>query len=119
MASRGVLVPWLIFGYAFLYLPIAFLMGFSFNDSRSVTAWSGFSLRWYRVLFHDAAMIEAALLSLRAASFSATLALAVGTATGLALAPFRRFRFRARFEAAPYAPLIPPEVLHRVRAALF
>src|SRR5258708_34749666 len=106
MASRGVLVPWLVFGYAFLYLPIAFLIGFSFNDSRSVTAWSGFSLRWYRTLFHNATMIEAALLSLRVASVSATLALAVGTATGLALARFGRFRFRAAFEAALYAPLI-------------
>jgi putrescine transport system permease protein len=111
MMSRGALIPWLVVCYAFLYLPIAFLIGFSFNDSRSVTAWSGFSWRWYHVLFHDAAMIEAASLSLRIAAVSATLALAVGTAAGMALARFGRFRGRAAFEAALLAPLILPEVI--------
>ena len=111
MTSRGGLIPWLIVCYAFLYAPIAFLIGFSFNDSRSVTAWSGFSLRWYRVLFHDEAMIGAALLSLRIAAVSASIALVVGTAAGLALARFGRFRGRAIFEAALFAPLILPEVI--------
>jgi putrescine transport system permease protein len=111
MTSRGALLPWLIFGYAFLYLPIVFLIGFSFNDSRSVTAWTGFSLRWYRVLFHDEAMTGAALLSLRIAAVSATIALAVGTISGLALARFGRFRGRTPFEAALFAPLILPEVI--------
>ena len=111
MTARGGLIPWLIACYAFLYLPIVFLIGFSFNDSRSVTAWSGFSLRWYRVLFHDAAMIEAALLSLRIAAVSASIALAVGTASGLALARFGRFRGRGAFEAALFAPLVLPEVI--------
>jgi putrescine transport system permease protein len=111
MASRGGLIPWLIMCYAFLYLPIAFLIGFSFNDSRSVTAWSGFSLRWYHVLFHDDVMIGAALLSLRIAAVSASIALAVGTASGLALARFGRFRGRLAFEGAVFAPLILPEVI--------
>ncbi len=111
MPSRGALIPWLIVCYAFLYLPIAFLIGFSFNDSRSVTAWSGFSARWYRVLLHDEAMIDAALLSLRIAAVSATIALAVGTAAGVALARFGRFRARAAFEAAVFAPLVLPEVI--------
>ena len=99
MPSRRALIPWLfpwlIVGYAFLYLPIAFLIGFSFNNSRSVTAWSGFSLRWYVVLLHDDAMIGAALLSLRIAAASASIALAVGTASGLALARFGRFHGRS------------------------
>jgi len=111
MTTRFGLIPWLIACYAFLYLPIAFLIGFSFNDSRSVTAWGGFSLRWYRVLFQDAAMIDAAFLSLRIAAVSATLALMVGTAAGMALARFGRFRGRAAFEAALFAPLILPEVI--------
>jgi putrescine transport system permease protein len=114
MTGRGGprwLISWLIGCYAFLYLPIAFLIGFSFNDSRSVTAWSGFSLRWYKVLFQDAAMLDAALLSLRIAAVSATIALAVGTAAGMALARFGRFRGRATFEAALFAPLILPEVI--------
>jgi putrescine transport system permease protein len=111
MTSRGALISWLIVCYAFLYAPIAFLIGFSFNDSRSVTAWSGVSLRWYRALLHDSAMIEAALLSLRIAAVSASIALVVGTAAGLALARFGRFRGRAAFEAALFAPLILPEVI--------
>jgi putrescine transport system permease protein len=111
MHPRGALIPWLVVCYAFLYLPIAFLIGFSFNDSRSVTAWSGFSLRWYRSLFHDQAMTESALLSLRIAAVSAFIALAIGTASGLALARFGRFRGRAGFEALLYAPLILPEVI--------
>jgi putrescine transport system permease protein len=111
MPARGGLIPFLVVCYAFLYLPIVFLIWFSFNDSRSVTAWAGFSLRWYRVLSHDQAMLGAALLSLRIAAVSASIALAVGTASGLALARFGRFRGRALFEAALFAPLILPEVI--------
>jgi putrescine transport system permease protein len=111
MSARGGLIPFLIVCYAFLYLPIVFLIWFSFNDSRSVTAWAGFSLRWYRVLSHDQAMLGAALLSLRIAAVSASIALLVGTASGLALARFGRFRGRTVFEAALFAPLILPEVI--------
>ena len=111
MTTRGGLIPWLIVCYAFLYAPIAFLIGFSFNESRSVTSWSGFSPRWYGILFHDEAMISAALLSLRVAAVSASIALVVGTASGLALARFGVFRGRAAFEAALFAPLVLPEVI--------
>jgi putrescine transport system permease protein len=111
MAPRGELMAWLIACYAFLYAPIAFLIGFSFNESRSVTAWSGLSWHWYHVLFHDEAMIGAALLSLRVAVVSASIALVIGTASGLALARFGRFPGRAAFEAALFAPLILPEVI--------
>jgi putrescine transport system permease protein len=107
----GGMLAWLIGCYAFLYLPIAFLIGFSFNGSRSVTAWSGFSWHWYWVLGHDRAMLGAAWLSLRIAAVSASLALVVGTASGLALARFGRFGGRAAFEAALFAPLILPEVI--------
>ena len=105
------LIAWLILCYAFLYAPIAFLVVFSFNASRMVTAWSGFSGRWYAVLAHDSQLIDAALLSLRIAAISATLALIVGTLAGLALARFGRFRTRLAFEAAIAAPLVIPEVI--------
>ena len=91
---------WLLACYAYLYAPIAFLITMSFNADRSVTAWAGFSLRWYQVLFHDRAMIDAALLSLRVAAVSACLAVVIGTLAGLALARFGRFRSRAALEAA-------------------
>jgi putrescine transport system permease protein len=111
MTGRAGLLTWLVGCYAFLYLPIAFLIGFSFNASRSVTAWSGFSWHWYWVLGHDTAMLGAAWLSLRIAAVSASAALVVGTAAGLALARFGRFGGRAVFEAALFAPLILPEVI--------
>ena len=87
---------WLIACYAFLYAPIAFLVVLSFNASRLVTAWDGLSLRWYEMLWQDRTLIAAALLSLRIAAASATLALIVGTLAGYALARFGRFRTRAR-----------------------
>jgi putrescine transport system permease protein len=101
----------LLFGYAFLYAPIALLVLGSFNDSRLTTAWTGFSLRWYRALLHDPALIEAAWLSLRIAAISATGATILGTLAGLALARLGRFRGRRTFTALLAAPLVLPELL--------
>src|SRR5665213_356324 len=109
--TRLPLIAWLIASYAFLYAPIAFLMVFSFNGSRLVTVWTGVSPRWYVALAHDANLIDAALLSLRIATISATLALVVGTFAGYALARFGRFRMRGVFTAATTAPLVLPEVI--------
>ena len=105
------LTAWLIACYAFLYAPIAFLVALSFNATRRVTAWDGFSLRWYATLWHDQALIAAALLSLRIAAASATLALILGTLAGYALARFGRFPARGAFAAALAAPLVLPEVI--------
>jgi putrescine transport system permease protein len=111
MTGPRALLTWLVVCYAFLYAPIGFLIAFSFNASRLVTAWSGVSLRWYGTLAHDRQLIDAALLSLRIAAASATLALIVGTLAGYALARFGRFRARAAFAAAVAAPLVLPEVI--------
>jgi putrescine transport system permease protein len=105
------LLAWLIVCYAFLYAPIGLLLTLSFNDSRLVTAWAGFSLRWYAALWHDQPLIAATLLSLRIAAVSATLALVVGTLAGYALARFGRFPTRTAFAAALAAPLVLPEVI--------
>src|SRR5262249_43422737 len=113
-ASRGLkrisaaLIVWLILCYAFLYAPIGFLVALSFNATRLVTAWDGFSLRWYATLWHDDVLISAALLSLRIAAASATLALIIGTLAGYALARFGRFRTRAALTATLAAPLVIP-----------
>ena len=101
----------LVFGYAFLYGPIAVLIAYSFNDSRLVTVWGGFSLRWYGELFGNERMIDAAWLSLRIASVSATAAVALGTAAAFALVRFGRFRGRSLFSAMLLAPLVIPEVI--------
>jgi len=108
-------LPWLGLalgaGYAFLYLPIALLVLLSFNESRLVTSWTGFSFRWYVALWNNAALIEAALLSLRIAAVSATGALVIGTLAGFALARLGAFRGRALFGAMVAAPLVMPEVI--------
>jgi len=101
----------LALGLAFLYLPIAILIIYSFNDSRMVTIWSGASLRWYRELFNDAAMLESASVSLRIALLSATAATVLGTLAALALTRGRRFRGRLLFSGMIYAPLVMPEVI--------
>ena len=92
-------------------MPIAFLVVFSFNDLRLVTVWSGFSTRWYAVLWHDQGLIDATFLSLRIAVVSASLACVVGAAAGFVLARYGRFRGRGLFEAALAAPLVMPEVI--------
>src|SRR5438445_2015277 len=101
----------LALGLAFLYLPIAILVVYSFNDSRLVTIWSGASLRWYRELFNDAALLESASVSLRIALLSATAATALGTLAALALTRGGRFRGRLLFSGMIYAPLVMPEVI--------
>jgi putrescine transport system permease protein len=98
-------------GLAFLYLPIAILVINSFNGSRLVTVWGGWSLRWYQALLHDHAMLEAAWTSLRIAALSATAATVLGTLAALTLVRAGRFRGRLGFSAMVYAPLVMPEVI--------
>ena len=101
----------LCFGYAFLYLPILLVMFYSLNDSRLVTVWGGFSLRWYGELFRNDDVLAAAWLSLRVALVSATAATALGTLAGLALARAGRFHGRVLFSGMIAAPLVMPEVI--------
>jgi putrescine transport system permease protein len=98
-------------GLAFLYLPIAILVIYSFNDSRLVAVWGGWSLRWYVELWHDRAIIEAAWTSLRIAFLSASVATALGTLAAVALVRAGRFHGRVAFSAMIYAPLVMPEVI--------
>jgi len=101
----------LALGLAFLYLPIAILVLYSFNASRLVTVWGGWSTRWYVELWHDEAMLESALVTLRIALLSAAAATVLGTLAALALVRFRRFRGRLLFGGMIYAPLVMPEVI--------
>jgi putrescine transport system permease protein len=101
----------LALGLAFLYLPIAILVIYSFNASRLVTVWGGWSLRWYSEFFHDRAMLEAAWMSLKVAAVSATLATLLGTLAAVALSRGERFRGRTLFSGMLYAPLVMPEVI--------
>src|SRR5512147_192731 len=82
------------FGYALLYVPILSVVIYSFNASRLVTLWGGFSLRWYAGLIHDSELLDAALLSFRIAIASATLATALGALVAVALQRVARLRGR-------------------------
>jgi len=101
----------LALGLAFLYLPIVILVVYSFNASRLVTVWGGWSLRWYSEFFNDRAMLEAAWMSLRVAMASATIATLLGTLAAVALSRGERFRGRTLFSGMLYAPLVMPEVI--------
>ena len=98
-------------GLAFLYLPILILVIYSFNASRLVTVWGGWSTRWYVSLIGNQAMLDAAWISLRIAFLTACAATVLGTLAALALVRAGRFRGRLLFSALVYAPLVMPEVI--------
>jgi len=101
----------LVLGIGFLYLPIVILIIYSFNASRLVAVWGGWSIRWYAALAQDAALLQAASISFRIALVSATIATVLGTLAAVALVRFGRFRGRLLFAAMIYAPLVMPEVI--------
>ena len=101
----------LIIGYIFLYGPIVSLIVFSFNESKLVTVWSGFSVKWYGELARDSQVLNAAWLSLEVAALSATFGAILGTIAGYALVRFRRFPGRVLFTGMVTSPLVMPEVI--------
>ena len=107
----GVGISALVAGFAFLYIPILILILFSFNESKLVTVWAGFSTKWYAQLFENQGLRDAAWVTLRVALLSATLATFIGTLAGLLLARFVSFRGRLLFSGMVYAPLVMPEVI--------
>ena len=98
-------------GLAFLYAPIVLLVLYSFNASRLVTVWGGFSTRWYAALAQDGQMLDAVWVTLRVGLISATAATVLGLLAAVALVRAGRFRGRALFSGMIYAPLVMPEVI--------
>jgi putrescine transport system permease protein len=105
------LVIALLLGYLFLYGPILSLVIYSFNASRLVTVWAGFSTRWYGELIHNDKILDAALLSLKIAALSASGAVIMGTLAAVMLVRFGSFRGRTLFAGLVTAPLVMPEVI--------
>ena len=101
----------LTLGFAFLYIPIVILVVYSFNASRLVTVWGGFSTRWYGEMLNNAGLMDAAWVTARVAFLSATVATVLGTLAAIALVRHRRFRGRVLFTGMVYAPLVMPEVI--------
>ena len=107
------------FGFAFLYIPIFLLIAYSFNDSRLISIWGGFSTRWYTELFQNDQIIDAALLSFQIAAISATFATIFGTLAGLALTRMGNYPGRLFFTGMIAAPLVMPEVITGLSLLLF
>jgi putrescine transport system permease protein len=101
----------LTLGFAFLYLPMVILVIFSFNASKLVTVWAGFSTKWYGELLHNQAFLDAAWVTLKVAVASSTLATVLGTMAAYVLVRAGRFGGRTIFSGMIYAPLVMPEVI--------
>lgn len=107
-----VVILWMLIVFAFLYAPIFSVVVYSFNDSKLVTVWGGFTLdRWYIALSNDRQIIDAAKLSLLVAAISSTLATIIGTIAGYVLVRFPKFLGRTAFSGMVNAPLVMPEVI--------
>lgn len=112
MRRRALFLPGMLaFGCAFLYVPILSMIVYSFNRSRLVSVWGGFSTEWYGRLLGNRQLLEAALLSLKIGLVSAGIATVLGVMAGLALARFRRFPGRMALSGLLSAPLVMPDVL--------
>src|SRR6056297_1870105 len=101
----------LTLGFAFLYLPMVILIVYSFNDSKLVTVWAGFSTRWYGELLQNESFLDAAWVTLKVAVFSSTIATVLGTMAAYVLVRGGRFMGRTLFSGMVYAPLVMPEVI--------
>jgi putrescine transport system permease protein len=111
MISRWARWAVLMLAVAYLYAPIGLVVLYSFNESRLVTVWGGWSARWYGELFANAQLMASAATSLEAALVSAAIATLLGTLAAVALDRFGRFASRGLFAGALYAPLVLPEVV--------
>ena len=101
----------IVLGFAFLYLPIVILVVFSFNESKLVTVWAGFSTKWYVSLMQNQGLLDAAWVTARVGFISATFATILGTLAALALTRYTRFHGRVLFSGMVFAPLVMPEVI--------
>ncbi|MGR3454947.1 ABC transporter permease [Pseudooceanicola sp.] len=101
----------LTFGFAFLYLPMVILVIYSFNASKLVTVWAGFSTRWYGELLGNEAFLDAAWVTFKVAFVSSTVATILGTMAAYVLVRAGRFLGRTLFSGMIYAPLVMPEVI--------
>tara|TARA_B100000497_G_scaffold7967_1_gene8313 strand:+ start:3446 stop:4249 length:804 start_codon:yes stop_codon:yes gene_type:complete len=109
----------LTFGFAFLYLPMLILVIYSFNESRLVTVWAGFSTKWYGKLLQNDAFLDAAWVTLNVGIWSSTIATVLGTMAAYVMVRSGRFLGRELFSGMIYAPLVMPEVITGLALLLF
>ena len=109
----------LTFGSAFLYLPMLILIIFSFNETRLVTVWAGFSTKWYGELLQNEQFLDAAWVTLKVAFWSSTIATVLGTMAAYTMVRMGQFKGRGLFSGMIYAPLVMPEVITGLSLLLF
>ncbi|KFL38029.1 ABC transporter permease subunit [Arenimonas donghaensis] len=109
--NSGFTKAMLVLGFVFLYAPILSLMVYSFNESRLVTVWSGFSVKWYGELFRDQQMMDAAWVSIQVAFWTACASVVLGTMAAMVMTRFRQFPGKTLFGGLITAPLVMPEVI--------
>jgi len=102
---------WLALVYLFLYLPLLFMIVFSFNSTRQDAHFTGFSLRWYQALMQDSKIVEGFWLSLKVAAVTGVLSATLGTFAAFVLVRYRVFIGRTVFSGMVNAPLVMPEVV--------
>jgi putrescine transport system permease protein len=110
-AKRHFANAWLVAGFVFLYMPMAALVVYSFNESPLQVVWGGLSLRWYRDLLHDRELLSGLWLSLRIAFYTGLGSVVLGTLAAFTLVKYRRFTGRTAFSGMVNAPLVMPEVI--------
>lgn len=98
-------------GLLFIYLPMVILVIYSFNSSRLVTVWGGWSVHWYVGLLDNDQLMSAVKRSLQIAFLTATAAVVLGTLAAFVMSRFKRFRGRTLFSGMVTAPLVMPEVI--------
>ncbi|MDX5979081.1 ABC transporter permease subunit [Vreelandella sp. 21] len=101
----------LVLGLLFLYLPMVVLVVYSFNASRLVTVWAGFSTQWYGELFRDQQILSAVWTSLKIAFFAASMAVCLGTVAAFVMTRYGHFRGKTALSSMVTAPLVMPEVI--------
>lgn len=109
--TRHLKTLWMAKVYLFLYLPLLFMIVFSFNSTRQDANFTGFSLRWYEALFRDTKIVEGFWLSLQVATVTGLLSATLGTLAAFVLVRYRRFLGRTVFSGMVNAPLVMPEVV--------
>ena len=110
-AERNLGRAWMALVYLFLYIPLLFLIVFSFNSTRQDNVFTGFSLRWYQALLSDSRLVEGFLLSLKVALLTGTLSVVLGCFAAFVLVRYLRFGGRTLFYGLVNAPLVMPEVI--------
>ncbi|MEX3774449.1 ABC transporter permease subunit [Pseudomonas sp. MYb118] len=101
----------LVLGLVFIYLPMLILVIYSFNASKLVTVWGGWSIKWYVGLMDNTQLMGSVLRSLEIACYTAVAAVALGTLAAFVLTRITRFKGRTLFGGLVTAPLVMPEVI--------